>query len=159
MYLVDRFLIEKNIDKDWFKDGITHDGIRKLEEQTNIGINVFYIDRDRPHNSRIEYLSIFNNKEHEPVINLGYLKDGDNSHFVLITKRTCVVSEKYYSHKKLICSKCYSIFSDREGLLNHENKEHNDDSEGIQVSLPDKDKASINFDIKRENDLKKTVWY
>jgi hypothetical protein len=69
------------------------------------------------------------------MVNLGYLKDGDNSHFVLITKLNCVVSEKYYSQEKLISGKCYSIFSDREALLNHEKKEHSDDSEEIKINL------------------------
>jgi hypothetical protein len=53
---------------------------------------------------------------------------------------------------------CYSIFSNREALLNHEKIYHSDKELPI-INLPSPDKAFINFDKTRERDLKKTVWY
>jgi hypothetical protein len=101
---------------------------------------------------------MFNNEEHEPTINLGYIEQDDKCHFVIITKLNCLISHKYYSHKKLICAICNTIFSNREALLNHEKVYHSDKELPI-INFPSPDKAFINFDITRERDLKKTVWY
>jgi hypothetical protein len=58
----------------------------------------------------------------------------------------------------LICTICNSIFSNREALLNHEKVYHSDRELPI-INLPNPDKTFINFDITRESDLKKTVFY
>jgi hypothetical protein len=58
----------------------------------------------------------------------------------------------------LICTICYTIFYNREALLNHEKVYHSDRKLPI-INLPNPDKAFINFDITHETDLKKTVWY
>jgi hypothetical protein len=107
----------------------------------------------------MEYISIFSdNPNYDPLINLGYMEDGEKSHFVLITNLSSVLSEKYRKHKKLICTPCNTTFGTREALLNHEKLYHSTKELPI-IKLPTNDKAYINFDITRESDLKKTVLY
>jgi hypothetical protein len=57
-------------------------------------------DKRGPKYTKHDYVSMYNNdKNYQPMINLGYLEEEDKSHFVLTTKLNCIVSEKYYSHK------------------------------------------------------------
>jgi hypothetical protein len=86
------------------------------------------------------------------------MEQDDKCRFVIVTKLNCLISHKYYSHKKLICTICNSIFSNREALLNHEKVYHSDRDLPI-INLPSPDNAFINFDITRETDLEKTVFY
>jgi hypothetical protein len=158
MGVVNNFLIEKHIDKSIFDGGVTTESLRCFEETTKIGINVFYIDERGPKYNRHDYVSIYNNEDHDPMINLGYLEQDDKCHFVLITKLNSIISEKYYSHKKLIFAKCNSIFSNREDLLNHEKIYHSSKELPI-IKLPNPDKACIKFVITSESDLKKTIYY
>jgi hypothetical protein len=116
-------------------------------------------DKRGPEYTKHDYVSMYNNEEnHQPMMNLGYLEEEDKSHFVFITKLNCIISEKYYSHKKLICTRCSNIFSTREALLNYE-KSYHSTKELPAINLPQPDKAFINFDVTREADLKKTVYY
>jgi hypothetical protein len=86
------------------------------------------------------------------------MEEGEKSHFVLITKLNCIVSEKYCKHKKLICTPCNTTFSTREALWNHEKLYHSNVQLPV-IKLPPPEKSYINFDLTRESDLKKTVWY
>jgi hypothetical protein len=81
-----------------------------------------------------------------------------SANFVLIIKPNCILSSKYHSHNKLVCTLCCTEFSSREALLNHEAIYHSEKELPIKtVSEPEK--AVIKFDITQERDLKKTVWY
>jgi hypothetical protein len=104
MDVVNSFLIERGIDISVFKSGITAESLRHFEDITKIGINIFYVDERGPDYTKSDYVSIYNNQEYDPVINLGYLTNGDKCYYVLITKLNCIISEKYRSHKKLICN-------------------------------------------------------
>jgi hypothetical protein len=119
MNLVNTFMAERGIDLAIFNNGITSESLRIFEEITKIGINIFYIDERGPEYSMHDDVSIYNDQEYDPMINLGYITNDDKSHSVIITKLNCIVSEKYYSHKKLIFSMCTTIFSNREARLNH----------------------------------------
>jgi hypothetical protein len=151
-------LLSKHIYRGIFSDGVTTEALRYFEETYKIGINIYYIDPRGPQYTRHDYVSMHNNEDHDPIINLGYMEQDNKSHFVLITKLNCLISEKYHSHKKLICTKCNTIFSNREALLNHEKTYHSNKDLPI-INLPKPEEAFIKFDITRENDLKKTVFY
>jgi hypothetical protein len=89
------------------------------------GINIFFIDSRGPQYTRHDYVSMYNNTNHKPLINLGYIVDDNNKHhFVLILKLNCLLTEKYNLHKKPICSKCNAIFSNRQDLMNHKLLKH-----------------------------------
>jgi hypothetical protein len=148
MHMVDKFLLEKGIDKATFDRDITIEALRCFEETTKIGINVFYINKRGHQFTKHDYVSMYNNEEkYEPIINLGYLEEEDKSHFLLISKLNCLISEKYYSHKKLICTRCSTIFSTREALFNHE-KSYHSSKELPEIILPEPDKAFLNFDYR-----------
>jgi hypothetical protein len=70
------FLSERGIDVSMFKDGITAETLRFFEEITKIGINIFYIDERGPEYTKHDYVSIYNDQEYEPTINLGYITQG-----------------------------------------------------------------------------------
>jgi hypothetical protein len=158
MDVVNRFFENKCINISIFDNGINHETVREFEISSKIGINIFYIDQRGHEYTRMDYVSIFNDTDHDPTINLGYMNDGDKCHFVLVTKVNSLISEKYRSHKTLVCALCYNIFSCREALLNHE-KEYHSEKELPIISLPSPENAFIDFDITRAKDLKKTVWY
>jgi hypothetical protein len=159
MDVVNKFFEQNQYDKSVFTNGITTEALRSFEQSTKIGINIYYIDPRGPEFTRHEYVSMFNDdNNYDPVVNLGYMEEDDKCHFVLVTKLNCLMSEKYHSHKKLICTTCNTVFSTREALLNHEKIYHSDRQLPI-INLPSYDKAFINFDITRETDLKKTIWY
>jgi hypothetical protein len=136
-------LLSRHIDKSLFNGSVTTEALRCFEETTKIGINIFYIDERGPEHTKHDYVSKYDNENHGPMINLGYMEQDDKCHFVLITKLNCLISEKYYSHKKLICTRCCSIFSNREALLNHEKVYHSSKDLPI-INLPSPDKAFIN---------------
>jgi hypothetical protein len=154
---VNCFFDGRGTDRSLFRDGITCEALRAFEQSTKIGINIYYIDPHGPEYTRQEYVSIYNDDpKYDPLINLGYMEEGEKSHFVLITKLNCIVSEKYYIHKKLVCTPCNTTFSRIEALLNHEKLYHSNVQLPV-IKLPTSDKAYINFDLTRESDLKKTV--
>jgi hypothetical protein len=157
MDVVNNFL-KSGIDKGKFNGGITAESLRVFEETTRIAINIFYIDERGPDYTKHDYVSIYNDQDHDPVINFGYITKDDKSHYILITNLKCIVSEKYHSHKKLICSQCNTIFSRREALLNHAKKFHSSGELPI-INLPKPENAQIKFDISSELDLKKTIYY
>jgi hypothetical protein len=118
--VINTFFEEAGIDLSMFNDGITQESVRQFELTNKIGINIFYIDKRGPEHCRLDYISVYNDIIHEPMIDLGYLVEGDICHFVIVTKPNCIISNKYRSHKTLVCALCYSVFSKREALLNHE---------------------------------------
>jgi hypothetical protein len=91
MDVINRFFELRQIDKSIFSNGITTEALRQFEQSTKIGINILYIDPRGPDYTRHDYVSMFNNEEHEPTINLGYMEE-DKCHFLLVTKLNCLIS-------------------------------------------------------------------
>jgi hypothetical protein len=123
-YDLNKFLSSRNIDRNMFANGISTESLMNFEKTYKIGINIFSIDSRGPQFTKHEYVSMYNNTNEYPIINLGYLIDGNKGHFVLIVKLNCVLTEKYKSHIKPICLKCNTIFSTRQELTNHKLLKH-----------------------------------
>jgi hypothetical protein len=124
---INKFLSSMNINRKVFDNGITDVSLIKFERFYMIGINIFSIDSRGPQYTKHEYVSIYNNTNECPIINLGYLVDDNKKHFVLILKLNCIMTEKYKSHTKPICSKCNIIFSNRQELKYHNSLKHSVD--------------------------------
>jgi hypothetical protein len=92
--VVKKYFENSCIDLSMFDRGIDHGSVREFELSSKIGINIYYIDQRGHEYSRLDYISIYNNTDHEPMINLGYMNHGEKCHFVLITKPNCILSSK-----------------------------------------------------------------
>jgi hypothetical protein len=146
MDTVRQWFQQQNIDMSIFNEGLSSEALATFEDTTKIGLNIFYIGPNGPDETVWQYVSIYNNTEHTPTINLGYLTEQDKLHFVIITKLNCIVSEKYKAHKCLVCNECLTTFTTSEAILNHMKKYHRSNGE-TEIKLPEPDKAFINFDI------------
>jgi hypothetical protein len=154
--IVNQWFETSNINITMFNDGITIDALNTFEEINKIGINVFSIGKHGHHETTTLYLSIYINQEHSPMINLDVLEDGQDAHFVIITKLNCVLSEKYDSDTRVVCYRCLTSFSRLDALANHIRKFHTNASVPI-IKLPKPEKAFISFSMDNPRDFKKTV--
>jgi hypothetical protein len=116
MEVVNKFFNDKNINMSMFERGVDHSTVREFELANNISINIYYIAQSGPEQSRLDYISIFNDTDRpkDQIINLGYMNNGRDCHFVLVTKPQCIITRKGKADKKLICTQCCTEFSKKQ---------------------------------------------
>jgi hypothetical protein len=69
MDVVNRFFENRCVNISIFDNGINHETVREFELSSKIEINIFYIDQRGHEYTRMDYVSIFNDTDHEPTIN------------------------------------------------------------------------------------------
>ena len=125
--------------------------ISKIEDQNNVSINIYSLDKDENENYHFapEHLtkSFSQNENHH--INLLYLTDNEKGHCVYITKYDNLCKKANSNSTVYVCRKCCWVFYHQKELDEHYEK---DDCRSVALNFVPVDKKYIQFEIITSND-------